>query len=857
MVKVDGETAPDHLGPITVDDLDAMGARDALDLRRLEMRRALELLFDDDQIIELRALKVSSSRWRAPHTVSGYYDGEHREQLIEDALRLQTGSTTSKGVYITLQRLNPMLLARRANKAEGCGRGDATTNDHEVVGYGWFILDVDPKRPSGISATPEQHRAALMMGRAIARRLHEEGWPEAVLADSGNGAHVLFRIKLGADDVGLVERALKALSARFSVEGFDVDTTVFNPARIAKLYGSLACKGSHLPEAPHRLARLLHIPHDIELLTREQLVEVVDDGEVITPTARGGKASRGHRDEWDVERWAQQVGLPLGDARDFHSSSGRGRKWKLEPCPCSRSCPDGAALLEAGDGSLSFTCHHNNCSVNSWRDLREMLEPEARDRRLKREERARTPARRAAKPEEYPEEEDLDFDDDDDDLDAASDAEEVGEPDGEEDDWTRKLRKTKKGKVKNNSLNISVILNHDPRWKGLISFDLFSRRVMKRRPPPWHVDEMPDDESLLVGQWTDEDTTALQIWMMREYAFEPGRDRTNNTVIAVARSNSHHPVREYLEGLEWDGKERVERWLVDLCGAEDSEYVSKVGRWWLIGAVARIFEPGCKVDHVMILEGDQGNRKSSAIRTLCKDPDWFFDSPINIGSKDAMQALRGKWIIELAELDAMSKKEAAAIKAFFTSQIDSYRPAYGKFTIEQPRQCVFMGTVNPEGEGGYLKDATGNRRFWPVTIPDKIDLSGLQRERDQIWAEAVELYLRGERWWPEREEQDRLLTPEQNDRRAGDAWEQKVGEWLKPKVKGYFVTTADILDEALDVPPKDQDRGKQTRIGKLMPCFPNWKGERRRFPDGRRLRGWTRIDHPTADDSSDDGDFPL
>jgi hypothetical protein len=186
---------------------------------------------------------------------------------------------------------------------------------------------------------------------------------------------------------------------------------------------------------------------------------------------------------------------------------------------------------------------------------------------------------------------------------------------------------------------------------------------------------------------------------------------------------------------EWDGVGRLDHWLVDYFGVEDTEYARCVGRWWLISAVARVFKPGCKADHVLILEGLTGTFKSTAIATLVPRREWFSDTPFVIGDKDGFLSLAGRWIQELAELDSLTRSDPARSKAFFSSGIDSYRPRYGRSVVQVPRQCVFVGTVNPSGSG-YLVDETGNRRFWPVTCRT-LDLPNLAAARDQRWAEAT------------------------------------------------------------------------------------------------------------------------
>ena len=230
---------------------------------------------------------------------------------------------------------------------------------------------------------------------------------------------------------------------------------------------------------------------------------------------------------------------------------------------------------------------------------------------------------------------------------------------------------------------------------------------------------------------------------------------------------------DYLSDLQHDGKTRVTTWLSSCLGADQNSYNETVGRAMLIAAVARIFNPGCKVDTVPIFEGAQGARKSTAVKALF-DP-WFSDELADLGSKDAAMQTRGVWGIEVSELDAMSRMEVSRIKAFITRTTDRFRPPYGSRIIESPRSCVFWGTTNADG---YLKDETGGRRFWPVKI-GKINVDLLREQRDQLWAEAVVLYKAGVPWWITKAETLRDAERHQRDRYIGDPWDDIIGSYAR------------------------------------------------------------------------------
>jgi predicted P-loop ATPase len=234
--------------------------------------------------------------------------------------------------------------------------------------------------------------------------------------------------------------------------------------------------------------------------------------------------------------------------------------------------------------------------------------------------------------------------------------------------------------------------------------------------------------------------------------------------------------------------QRIDTWLSAYLGAEGTEYARAVGSRWLISAVARILRPGAKADCCLILEGQQGIRKSTALRTLAGE--FFTDELADLGSKDAAMQTRGVWIIELSELDNLSHSEVARIKAFMSRTTDRFRPPYGMRLVESPRQCVFAGTVN---HSTYLRDETGGRRFWPITC-GRIDVEALVRDRDQLWAEAKARFDAGGVWWLDSEELVRMASDEQTERYEGDPWEEVIGRWTDDRSN---VSISEVLEKCL------------------------------------------------------------
>jgi predicted P-loop ATPase len=240
----------------------------------------------------------------------------------------------------------------------------------------------------------------------------------------------------------------------------------------------------------------------------------------------------------------------------------------------------------------------------------------------------------------------------------------------------------------------------------------------------------------------------------------------------------------------------LDLWLHTYLGAPVDElgnpgYVEAVGSKWVISAVARVFEPGCKADCVLILEGEQGIKKSSALKALA--PAWFTDDIADLGSKDSSMQVHGVWIIEIAELESMSKAEIGAIKAFITRTVDRYRPPYASRLVHQARQCVFAGSVNGSD---YLRDDTGGRRFWPIRCGD-INVEALARDRDQIWAEAMQRYRNHATWWLDNSAVVVQAETEQLARYRGDAWDAKIHQFIQYEDE---VTIHQILADVLGIP---------------------------------------------------------
>lgn len=404
-------------------------------------------------------------------------------------------------------------------------------------------------------------------------------------------------------------------------------------------------------------------------------------------------------------------------------------------------------------------------------------------------------------------------------------------------DWRQQLKITEKGGIAQTIENVVIILRHDPKLAGRIAINEMEHNIVTLSSLPWRQVKSP-------SQWTDADDAALRYYLERFYGIS-GKDRIFDAVNVVAQEGSFHPVREYLDSCAWDGVPRVETLLIDYLGAEDSPYTRAVTRKALVAAVARIYRPGCKFDYMLTLRGRQGLGKSALIARL--GGKWFSDTFTTMQGKDAYEQVMGVWIMEVGELAGMRKAEAETIKLYISKQVDRFRPAYGRRLQEFPRQCIFVATTN---ETQFLRDATGNRRFWVVDTPgtpthsiwDELTPETVR----QIWGEAVELYKAGEELFLPRELEeaareiqdlyeeenpraglvadylDRLLPEDWDamDLYARRAWLETGGEGT---VKRRIVCTMEIWAEALGGNPDRYDRYAGKEIRDIMAGLKDWR----------------------------------
>lgn len=376
--------------------------------------------------------------------------------------------------------------------------------------------------------------------------------------------------------------------------------------------------------------------------------------------------------------------------------------------------------------------------------------------------------------------------------------------------------------------NVVTLLRNSPEWRGCFAFDEFRQVPVFLAKPPYANGHWPKSGEAV--PFSDVDENQILVWVQRR-GIHCRIEAVRQALAILVDENRFHPIRDYLNSLSWDRTPRLDTWLTFYLGVEPIEnYTSPIGSRWMISAVARIFSPGCMAKYALILEGPQDLSKSTALEVLGSP--WFTDDIDELGSKDSKMQVGNAWIVELAELDSLRKAEISAIKAFISRKSDRFRKPFGRYIVEQPRQCVLAGTVNPSGP--YHHDDTGAVRFWSVFCT-AIDIDALRADRDQLWAEAVHRYQNGEPWWLDVEEQRRAAADQQDDRYAQDIWAGQVHRWLNQQLLRDHVTVEEVATQALGLKIEECGRSEQTRLGVIL-SRAKWKSAQVRIGGGLRER---------------------
>lgn len=355
-------------------------------------------------------------------------------------------------------------------------------------------------------------------------------------------------------------------------------------------------------------------------------------------------------------------------------------------------------------------------------------------------------------------------------------------------------------------VNGKIAVANDPIFSHAIMLDEFSQEILLTRPMPW------DQYGTLPRVWQDTDDIELAIWF-QGFMLHLGPNQTKEVIIAFAKDNSFHPVMEFFESLRWDGVPRLgdrnnPSWLTYYCGAKDDEFARAVGARWMISGVARIFQPGCQADSVLILEGRTGLGKSSVFKIL--GGAWYTNHIAALSTDDASEQILGRHVIELDELDAMQRVgEWPAVLSFISRSTDRFRLKYARRSGIFPRQCIFGGTTEREE---WLRDYAGHRRWWPIACGSHIDLVALENDRDQLWAEAVVRYKAGEQWWLHETPLIGLAAEATGERMESDTWEPRIRQYLSIR---RTTTITEILED-IGVKLDRQTEREKKRVARVL-----------------------------------------
>jgi hypothetical protein len=685
-------------------------------------------------------------------------------------------------VFFTLNPLKPACRSKLAHGAEFVQvRSGEGVSDSEIEKYRWLLIDLDPDRPKDISSSDEEKALAYQKAQEIKAFLVEKGFFAPVFCDSGNGYHLLFRIDMenSKENSNLLRESLNTLSEKFSDSHVKVDRKVFNAARIVKYYGSTARKGKD-DEAngrPHRVSGFICFPDEAEnKINPKELIESLveqkskkEKGSFSGSQTESIAAVRDFLDEYDIAY--REEGKH--DGFYFYLEDG----CVFNPDHKGKD----ACVIVNQDGMRIYKCFHDSCEGNHWKDFVKLFDPEYKTFEERKAEDANilqnmfgdeVVDENSGEVKEFSREEKIDlFEKKEKQLtaeirkiekaratrklekieisseekaqegalltklklerqEARQGLKTIKEFTGPQVDFGFDLDRDDKGRVKPMVVNFERILEHDSLIKSTYAYNMLTESVFDVKKDTI-CDE--DEEGHLRG------------YIELKYGiYDPKKFK--DSYGHIRRCRTINPLVERLDKLEWDGTPRVETALIDLLGAEDTEYTRFVSKMMFVAAIARAYKHGIKYDNMVVLVGPQGCGKSTFCRRMALEDTFFSDNIKDIESDNTKRLMRGKWIIEWSELTALKRaKDANALKDFISCQIDELVLKFKESRAKYPRKCVFIGTTNDDD--GFLIDTTGNRRFFPVEVCKSDPRLASEEESvklfEQIYAEAILIYKSG------------------------------------------------------------------------------------------------------------------
>jgi predicted P-loop ATPase len=662
-----------------------------------EIRKTLQTLFDDDDIFEIRIPKTDDYKLGV---VSGYYDMKNIDSMMKHFAEFDG----KYNVYITLQRIKKSLLARGKNKLRK--KATDTTKDSDVDHYRWLLIDLDPSRPSGISSSGEEKEFAFLKACEIFDFLKQKWGVDPIFADSGNGYHLLYKIDLENDkkgqNKGLIERALKGLGGIYTDENVGVDETVFNPARITKLYGTIATKGDHTEDRPHRKSGFFRAPDEILTVSREQLEEIAIKKEQSKQIPQQIKSNfKSNNDSFDLNNFIVKYGIQV---KEVKVEGGR-EKHVLNVCPFNSSHINKSAITKDTDGVLGFKCLSESCSGNGWKDLRRLYDPEYE---TKRTEHKNTVDQSPSNP----------------------------------------IFDEKFCSVKYNEKTKQKTIKIKPMQENVFA-------IMEHYQTTSKYNEMTKETEVLIEgkSFSADNSSELSLRYIHNkcihHDFHAPIDLVDSSFLAQGEINKYNPAKVYLEKqyniYKNESLSELSEFqkLLGTLKTPDTfnlEYKERLIRKWLISCVVAVCgEQGIKSQGVLVLQGKQGLMKTTWLKKLIPNEKWFNEGEsLDPAQKDSVLGVIKYWVVELGEIESTFKKDLERLKAFISKDFDEVRRPYARTTSKYPRRTVFCGSVNGDE---FLKDPTGNRRWWVIPCDDIVFDETL--DLNKLWAEMYQLYLNG------------------------------------------------------------------------------------------------------------------
>ena len=643
--------------------------------------KAIQLLHSDDELFEIRLINGG-------YNASGYFtSADTAIKALQDfhpEWNSRTKTARAANIFITL---NPINMSCYSRQQHDCFMENVqpTTKDNEITALHWLLIDLDPKRMSGVSSSEEELKLAKAKARTIHDFLLDRGFKEPIRAMSGNGIHLVYRFDVPntSENVSVFENALKILSEKFSNDEVEVDTTVFNPARICKLWGTIAQKGATTPERPHRKAYIEpSVPSSIDVndfTLLQTLAAEFEENKPSTPIQDTIQTEK--KGKFDLQKFISDHNIPI---KSIENTPNGTVKYILEHCLFDESHKGkDAAIFQKPDGSLGYKCFHNSCSDKHWKDVRLMFEPDAYDKKTD--------------------------------------------------------TKTKREK------RLSV---YDIDGTGLLTIDNLKNYMrMKGYNVQYNIIKHSLEYSGFRGHSATylPETAPTIIYNELQTEFEKcNTNKIADMLLVIATNNRVNPIRDMITSAKWDGKDRIEE-IYNIFGISKEDKLSReIIKKWLMQAIGGLFnddEHPFSLDLILVFKGKQGIGKTRFFEHLAMFPKYFGEGVcIDPRNKDSIIQATSNWLCELGEIGSTMKKDMDSVKAMLTKANDEYRLPYGRTTLKFPRMTSFVGTVNDDK---FLIDQTGNRRFATISISDdvKIDYNTQIKPFNalQLWAQVYRI----------------------------------------------------------------------------------------------------------------------